>query len=89
VIRTAARPRRLLPTSLGSLAGVACAACCAIPLLLAAGVLGGTGWAAAARFMPGVSVGLAALAALTWWWNTRRRTHPDGCAGGTCSCPVS
>jgi hypothetical protein len=84
--RTAQRLRRLLPASLGSLAGVACAACCAIPLLLAAGVLGGTGWAAAARFMPGVAAGLAALAGLTWWWAWRRHTHPAGCVGGTCSC---
>ncbi|WP_319459306.1 hypothetical protein [Micromonospora sp. RTP1Z1] len=87
--RTVERLRRLLPTGLGSLAGVACAACCAIPLLLAAGVLGGAGWAAAARFMPGVAVGLTVLAALTWWWNARRRAHPNGCAGGTCSCPAS
>jgi hypothetical protein len=86
VIRTAERLRRLLPASLGSLATVACAACCAIPLLLAAGVLGGAGWAVTGRFMPGVAVGLAALTALAWWWNARRRTHPAGCAGGTCSC---
>lgn len=32
--------RRLLPASLGGLTGLACALCCAIPLLLAAGVLG-------------------------------------------------
>jgi hypothetical protein len=85
VTRTAERLRQLLPTSLGSLAGVACAACCIIPLLLAAGVIGGTGWAAAGRFMPGVAVGLAALAGLTWWWASRRRTHAAGC-GGDCSC---
>jgi hypothetical protein len=30
--------RRLLPGSLGSLAGMACALCCAVPFLLAAGV---------------------------------------------------
>ncbi|MCM0674822.1 hypothetical protein NCC78_08980 [Micromonospora phytophila] len=87
--RSAERLRRLLPTGMGSLAAAACAACCAIPLLLAAGVLGGTGWAAAGRFMPGVAVGLAALAALSWWSNARRRTHPAGCAGGACSCSAS
>lgn len=86
--RTAERLRQLLPTSLGSMTGVACAACCAIPLLLAAGVLGGTGWAAAGRFMPGVAVGLAILTGLTWW-ASRRRTHTAGCRGGGCSCPAS
>jgi mercuric ion transport protein len=79
----------MLPASLGSLAGVACAVCCAIPLLLAAGVLGGTWWAAAGRFMPGVAVGLTALAGLAWWWASRRRTHAAGCAGGSCSCSTS
>jgi mercuric ion transport protein len=89
VTRIAGRLRSLLPTSLGSLAGVACVACCTIPLLLAAGVLGGTGWAAVGRFMPGVAVGLAALAGLTWWWAARRRAHASGCDGGTCTCSVA
>jgi mercuric ion transport protein len=89
VTRTVERLRRALPTSLGSLAGVACVACCAVPLLVAAGVLGGTGWAGAARFMPGVAVGLAVLAGLTWWWGARRRIHAAGCASGACSCPGS
>jgi hypothetical protein len=33
----AERTRRLLPASLAGLAGVDCAACCAIPLLMTAG----------------------------------------------------
>lgn len=37
--------RRLPPASLGGLTGLACALCCAIPLLLGVGVLGGAGWA--------------------------------------------
>jgi mercuric ion transport protein len=78
--------RRILPTGLGSLAGPACAACCAIPLLLAAGVLGGTGWAAG-RYLR--SVGLAAGAGLAWWWTRRRRIHTSGCTGGECACPSS
>ncbi|MFJ6199034.1 hypothetical protein [Micromonospora sp. NPDC092111] len=86
MIRTGQRLRRLLPTGLTSLAGVACAACCVIPPLLAAGVLGGTGWAATARSMPGIAAGLAVLAALSWWWRQRRHRHPVGCAGGECSC---
>jgi hypothetical protein len=76
------RARRLLPSGLTSLAGLACAACCAIPLLLTAGVLSGAGWAAAGAWMPGIAVALAALAGAAWWW-VRRRRHRSGCAGGT------
>ncbi|MGY3517189.1 hypothetical protein ACVMYR_12860 [Micromonospora sp. PTRAS2] len=57
--------RRLLPSGMTGLAGAACAACCALPLLLAAGVLGGAGWAAVNRFLPGVAVALAVLAGLS------------------------
>jgi hypothetical protein len=79
------RTRRLLPSSLAGLAGVACAACCAIPVLLTAGVLSGAGWAVAVSWMPGVAVALAALAGAAWWWTSRRR-HRTGCAGGDCAC---
>lgn len=83
---TRREPRRLLPAGLTGLAGAACVACCAIPLLLAAGVLGGTGWAVAGTVLPGAAVGLAALAGLAWWWQVRRR-HTSGCPGGPgCSC---
>lgn len=78
--------RRLLPSSLGGLTGLACALCCAIPLLLAAGVLGGAGWAYAGRILPGVAMALAAATGLVWWWARRRPAHADGCAGGDCSC---
>ncbi|HWG99599.1 MAG TPA: hypothetical protein VNV66_09800 [Pilimelia sp.] len=79
------RIRRLLPPGLTGLAGVACAACCAIPLLLAAGVLSGAGWAAAGSWLPGVAVVLAAVAGTAWWW-THRRRHRAGCTGGACAC---
>ncbi|MEH1054531.1 hypothetical protein V6U89_04880 [Micromonospora sp. CPCC 206171] len=79
------RARRLLPASMTGLAGAACAACCILAPLLAAGVLGGAGWAAVNRFLPGVAVALAVLAGLSLWWATRRR-HTTGCAGGNCSC---
>ena len=59
--------------------GVACAACCAVPLLVAAGVLGGAGWAAFGRLLPGISVVLAVAAGGAWWWASRRR-HRSGCA---------
>jgi mercuric ion transport protein len=79
------RARRLLPSSLTGLAAVACAACCALPLLLAAGVLAGAGWSVAVGWMPGIAVALAALAGAAWWWTGRSR-HRDGCAGGNCAC---
>jgi mercuric ion transport protein len=34
--------RKRLPNSLTGLAGLACALCCVIPALIAAGILGGT-----------------------------------------------
>ena len=84
--KTVDRARRVLPSGLTGLAGVACAACCVIPLLLAAGVLSGAGWAAAGAWMPGIAVALAALAGGAWWWTARRRHH-GGCAGGpSCGC---
>ncbi|MEU5722494.1 hypothetical protein [Micromonospora sp. NPDC047738] len=79
------RLRRLLPSGMAALAGAACAACCVLPALLAAGILGGAGWAAVNRFMPAVAVALAVLACLSWWWASQRR-HTTGCAGGSCSC---
>ncbi|MEU1605756.1 hypothetical protein [Micromonospora matsumotoense] len=87
--KTADHARRVLPSGLTGLAAVACAACCAIPLLLAAGVLSGAGWAAAGAWMPGIAIALAALAGGAWWWTARRRHH-GGCAGGTsCGCSTS
>ncbi len=81
------RLRRILPGGLGGLTGLACALCCAIPLLLAAGIIGGAGWAVLGQIMPGIAVVLTAMTALAWWWWSRRCTaHATGCAGGTCSC---
>ncbi|KAB1100206.1 hypothetical protein AB0N38_33325 [Micromonospora aurantiaca] len=82
------RLRRLLPSGMTGLAGAACAACCVLPPLLAAGILGGAGWAAANRFLPGVALALAVLAGLSWWWASKRR-HTTGCAGRNCSCGQS
>jgi hypothetical protein len=80
-------PRKLLPGGLTGVAGLACAACCAVPLLLAAGVLSGAGWAAAGRILPGIAVATTAAAAGAWWWAGRRRRHRRGCAaGGGCDC---
>ncbi|MGW4941841.1 hypothetical protein ACWEOZ_09655 [Actinoplanes sp. NPDC004185] len=83
--RLAARVRRLLPPGLTGLAALACAACCAIPLLLTAGVLSGATWAVAVSWMPGIAAVLTVLAVAAWWRTTRQR-HRSGCAGGACSC---
>jgi mercuric ion transport protein len=81
------RARRGLPSGLASLAGLACAACGAIPLLLAAGVLSGAFWAAADAWTPGIAVVLAALAGTAWWRARRRRRRKASCAGGAgCAC---
>ena len=78
---------KLLRQGLGGLTGLACALCCAIPLLLAAGVLG-AGWAFLGQVMPGVALALAGLTALAFWSARSRRAaaHATGCAGGNCSC---
>ncbi len=78
--------RKLLPGSLSGLTGLACALCCAIPLLLAAGILGGAGWAWFGQILPGVTVALAALTGLAFWRMRRRPAHSTGCAGGACYC---
>ncbi|BCJ47532.1 hypothetical protein GCM10010168_18900 [Actinoplanes ianthinogenes] len=79
-------PKLAEPSSwLTGLAGLACAACCVIPMLLAAGVVSGAGWAVAVDWMPGVAVALAAAAGGAWWWASRRR-HRTGCGGGDCAC---
>jgi hypothetical protein len=48
------RLRRLLPSRLTGQAGIACAACCVLPMLLAAGALPGAGWATVGDWMPGI-----------------------------------
>jgi len=73
----------LLPRALTGLAGIACAACCAIPLLLGAGLLGRAGWAAAGQALPGIAVMLAVAAAAAWRWTSRHR-HDRGGGGGEC-----
>jgi mercuric ion transport protein len=79
------RVRSILPSSLAGIAGLACAACCVIPLMLGAGFVAGAGWAAVENWLPGVAVGLVLAAAAVWWWASRR--HRSTCGGdGPCTC---
>ncbi|WAZ19220.1 hypothetical protein STRCI_000255 [Streptomyces cinnabarinus] len=84
------RPHRA-PKALGGLAALACVACCALPLLITAGVVGG-GAGAMVGWLPGLAVVLAVLAAGTWWLG--RRLRPCSCApetagGRRCGCEPS
>jgi mercuric ion transport protein len=57
----------------GVLAALACAACCALPFLIAVGLLTGAGAAIAEKTLLAGAAGLVA-AALGMWWLHRRRT---------------
>ena len=66
----------------GILALVACAACCALPLLIAAGVLTTAGAAILQFTLLATAGGLLALALGMWWLHRRRTATACGC--GTC-----
>lgn len=71
------------------LAALACAGCCAIPLLVPLGVLTGAGIATATTGLLVVSGVLFLVASLLWFLHhrtTRRRVTGHACAGGNCSC---
>ena len=73
-------------------AGIACAVCCALPFLIAAGVLTGAGAALAQNLLLGVSGVLIAAASGMWWRHRRRNAKKaaaagaSGCADGNCAC---
>ncbi|MFC7530498.1 hypothetical protein [Actinoplanes sp. GCM10030250] len=83
-----APPRRTQIT--GALAILACAACCTLPLLIAAGLLTGAGAAFLEQTLLAVAAGLAALALGMWWLHRRRSTKRASascrCASTTCGC---
>ena len=84
-----APPRRSRVT--GGLAALACAACCALPVLIAAGVLTGAGAALLEKALLAVAAGLAALALGMWWLHRRRAAQRTaaagtGCGGSGCGC---
>lgn len=70
----------------GGLAALACAACCAIPLLIAAGVLTGAGAAVLEQTLLAVAAGLAVLALGMWWLHRRRTARRAAAAGAGCGC---
>lgn len=77
----AADPRpRLAPKALGGLAAVACVACCALPVLITAGVVG-AGAGVVVGWLPAPAVASGVLAAGTWWLGRRRRSC--SCASAT------
>ncbi|MDG9709451.1 hypothetical protein [Streptomyces sp. DH10] len=84
------RPRRM-PRALGGLAALACVACCAIPVLITAGVVG-AGAGAVVGWLPALAIVLAVLAAGTWWLGRSRRScycGPKTAGEGGCGCSAS
>lgn len=61
----------LAPKMLGGLVALACVACCALPVLIAAGVVG-TGVGALVGWLPAVAIALAVVAVGVWWLGWRR-----------------
>lgn len=68
------RPHRA-PKALGGLAALACVACCALPVLITAGVVG-AGAGAVVGWLPTVALVLSVLAAGAWWLGRGR----DSCS---------
>lgn len=76
-------------TGIGVLAGIACVACCALPVLITAGVLSGASATFLAEKMPIIAIVLAVLAVLAFGLAARRETAKRGgsCgAEGACGC---
>ncbi|MFJ9729578.1 hypothetical protein ACIRP3_43355 [Streptomyces sp. NPDC101209] len=62
--------------------------CCALPVLITAGVVG-TGAGAVVGWLPALAFVLAVLAAGTWWLGQRRRScscAPKTAGEGGCGC---
>ena len=75
----------------GGLALFACAACCALPLLIAAGVLTGAGAAVLEQPLLAVAAAVAVLALGMWLLHRRRSARRAGqtlcgCARPVCCC---
>jgi hypothetical protein len=70
----------------GGLAALACAACCALPVLIAAGVLTGAGAAVLEKTLLAVAAGLGTAALGMWWLHRRRSARRAAAAGAGCGC---
>ncbi|MFJ4819621.1 hypothetical protein [Streptomyces sp. NPDC088801] len=84
------RPHRM-PRALGGLAALACMACCAIPVLITAGIVG-AGAGAVVGWLPDLAIVPAVLAAGTWWLGQSRRAcscAPNTAGAGGCGCDSS
>jgi high-affinity Fe2+/Pb2+ permease len=79
-----APPRRSKLT--GGLAALACAVCCALPVLIAAGVLTGAGAALLEKTLLAVAASLAVLAMGMWWLHRRRSAQRAAAADADCGC---
>ncbi|MCX5555368.1 hypothetical protein [Streptomyces sp. NBC_00038] len=88
----AAEPRpHKAPKALAGLAALAYVACCALPVLITAGILG-AGAGAVVGWLPALAVLLAVLAGGTWWLGQRRRScscAPKTAGEDGCSCQAS
>ncbi|MGV9942892.1 hypothetical protein [Streptomyces sp. NPDC003401] len=76
---------------LGGLAALVCVACCALPVLIAAGVVGAGAGAVVGR-LPALAAVLAVLAVGTRWLGRRGRScacGPKTAGGGGCGCRTS
>ncbi|MFI8251956.1 hypothetical protein [Streptomyces filamentosus] len=73
------------------MAALACVACCALPVLITAGVVG-AGAGTVAGWLPALAVVLAVLAAGAWWYGRRRGScscAPETEGEGGCGCKAS
>lgn len=72
------------------LAALACIGCCALPYLVVAGVLTGTGAAIAQQALVGGAAVLVTLALGMWWLHhrnqARKATAAPPCGSNGCSC---
>ena len=69
-----------------AVAALACAACCAIPFLIAAGVVTGAGAAILEQSLLAVAAGLVVIALAMWWLHRRRSARRAAAAGASCGC---